>query len=108
MSQAILILSSFSTREEAARIARALVEKHLIACAHVFAAGESFYRWEGAIKNEAEHYALFKTTQDNFAAVEKEIRALHSYEMPCILALPVAAGHAPFLEWIFSECRPDR
>ena len=85
---------------EARRIGRALVEEGLAACVNVLPGHTAIYRWEGRIEEAAEGAFVAKTTAARFEALRARIRALHSYTLPCILALPAATGDAEFLDWV--------
>ncbi|HMF58476.1 MAG TPA: divalent-cation tolerance protein CutA [Pyrinomonadaceae bacterium] len=99
-SEAIMVLMTAASREEAARLAEMLVGAHLAACVQILPEMESIYRWQGAIERAPEHLLLAKTTRANFEMLESEVRALHSYETPEIIALPITAVSAPYLEWL--------
>jgi len=86
--------------DEARRIARALVEERLAACANILGRIESIYRWEGEVQASAETALLAKTTDACFDALAARVRELHSYELPCIVAVPLARGEPAFLGWI--------
>ncbi|OLE52519.1 MAG: hypothetical protein AUG51_17710 [Acidobacteria bacterium 13_1_20CM_3_53_8] len=98
--EAIVVLMTAASREEAARIAEMLVGAHLAACVQILPEMESIYRWQGAVERAPEHLLLVKTTRANFDMLESEVRALHSYETPEIIALPIIAASAPYLEWL--------
>lgn len=89
--------------EEARRIGRALVEERLAACVNLLPRHTAIYRWEGEVQEDPEAAFLAKTTAARFEALRARIRALHSYSVPCILAVPAATGDAEFLDWIRSE-----
>lgn len=89
--------------DEARRIGRALVEERLAACVNVLPGHTAIYRWEGRLQEAPEGAFLAKTTAARFEALSARIRALHSYSLPCILALPAAAGDAGFLDWVRAE-----
>ena len=84
-------------------LARALVEERLAACANILEGMHSIYRWQDAVEEASEAVCLFKTTTERRAALFARVRELHPYEIPCIVALPILAGSAPFLEWIDAE-----
>ena len=84
----------------ARRIARALVEERLAACANILPGMESFYRWEGAVLNDQEVVLIVKTRSALLVPLTERVIALHPYEIPCVVALPVNQGHEPFLRWI--------
>lgn len=96
------------SRDEAVRLAEMLVGSRLAACVQILPEMESVYWWEDAIERAPEHLLLAKTTLDNFARLEAEVRALHSYETPEIIALPVSASSAPYLEWLMNTSRPPK
>ena len=99
-SEAIVVLMTAGSREEAARLAEMLVGSRLAACVQIMPEMESVYHWQGKIERAPETLLLAKTTQENFAELEQAVRALHSYETPEIVALPVTAASAPYLEWL--------
>ena len=105
-TDAIVVLMTAGSREEAARLAEMLVGARLAACVQILPAMESVYRWEGAIRREPEFLLLAKTTAGRFAAIEREVRALHSYETPEIVALPVTDISTPYLEWLAGNVSP--
>lgn len=84
-------------------LARRMVEERLAACAHLLPAGESFYRWEGKLMEEAEHVVIAKTRADVAEQAIARVAEWHRYEVPCVLSLPIDAGHQPFLRWIDGE-----
>jgi periplasmic divalent cation tolerance protein len=82
------------------RIATALIEGRHAACVNRVPGVRSMYRWDGRIYDDAEVLLVIKTTAGRLAAVEAQVRALHPYELPELLALPVAGGSVAYLEWI--------
>ncbi len=96
----LLVMMTAGSREEAVRLAEMLVGSRLAACVQILPKMESVYWWEGKIERAPEHLLLAKTTRDNFERLEQEVRSLHSYETPEIIALPVNASSAPYLEWL--------
>jgi periplasmic divalent cation tolerance protein len=99
----LVVLSTFSDGDTAARIARTLVDERLAACVNLVPTVRSVYRWQGAICDEPEALAIIKTTGERYAALAARLAELHPYQVPEILALPVAAGHAPYLAWLAGE-----
>jgi periplasmic divalent cation tolerance protein len=89
--------------EEAARLAEMLVGSRLAACVQILPQVESVYRWQGNVERHTEVLLTAKTVRSKFAALEREVRALHSYETPEIVAVPVAACSAPYLEWLVAN-----
>jgi periplasmic divalent cation tolerance protein len=102
---ATLLYVTSGSEEEALRIGRTLVEARLAACANVVPGTTSVYWWEGAVQQEAEALLIVKTRAALVETVTARIQALHSYDCPCVLALPIAGGHQPFLDWIEEETR---
>ncbi len=98
--EAIVVLMTAANGEEAARLADLLIGAHLAACVQILPEMESVYRWQGKIERQAEILLLAKTTRSKFEELEREVRALHSYESPEIIALPIVAGSAPYLAWL--------
>lgn len=103
----LLVLSNLPDRAAADRLAQALIERRLAACVNILAPCRSVYRWQGALESAEEYPVLIKTTAERYAAVEEAIRALHPYELPEIVAVPVGAGLPAYLEWVAAETRPD-
>ncbi len=103
MSDFIVITTAFPSLEEAQRVVKAVVEARLAACGNIIPGGQSMYWWKGALESAPEVFAHFKTTSVHFEAVRAKILSLHSYECPCVIATPIAAGHMPYLQWIEEE-----
>jgi len=89
--------------EEAERIGRALVERREAACVNIVPRIVSIYRWEGEVQHDEEVLLLVKTRRSLVDAVVRTVRELHSYEVPCVTALPVIGGHADYLAWVADE-----
>jgi len=92
--------------EVAARIARALVEERLVACANLIQRVRSIYRWQGRVEDADEVMLVLKTRADRVDALAERLRALHPYELPELVVLPVAGGLAPYLDWVAAEASP--
>ena len=107
-SDAIVVLMTAGSREEAARLAEMLVGARLAACVQIMPEMESIYHWKGNVRRDPEFLLLAKTTRAKFEELEREVRALHSYETPEIVALPVTAGSTPYLEWLTATVEPQR
>lgn len=99
----ILVYVTYKDQEQARDVSKVLVGDRLVACANILPAHESLYWWDGAVQNASEVAVIYKTRAETFDAVADKIRALHSYECPCIVALPIDAGYAPFLQWITEQ-----
>lgn len=95
-----LVLTTVADDEAAERIARALVEERLAACVNVLPAMQSIYRWKGSIESATERLLVIKTRTADYAAVERRIRALHPYELPEVIAVPIVAGLPAYLAWL--------
>jgi periplasmic divalent cation tolerance protein len=100
MTDKRIVLTTAGTKEEAQKIARALVERQLAACVNIVPQVESVYRWEGEIEQAQEWLLLIKTTASAFPRVREAINELHSYEMPECASLAIEDGSAEYLGWI--------
>lgn len=89
----------------ASLLAQTLVEQHAAACVSIIPAIKSVYRWQGSIQHDDEALLLIKAPASGFAQLKKVILANHPYELPEIIAVNPADGHAPYLEWILSSCK---
>jgi periplasmic divalent cation tolerance protein len=103
VGDAIVVFMTAANGEEAARLADMLVGAHLAACVQILPEIESVYRWQGKIERQAEVLLLAKTTRGKFDELEREVRALHSYDTPEIIAVPVTAVSTPYLDWLKSS-----
>jgi periplasmic divalent cation tolerance protein len=103
--QVFVVLSTFPNADKAAEVARALVDERLAACVNLLPAVRSIYVWQGSISDDTETLAVIKTTRDRYDALAARLRALHPYEVPEMLALEVAAGHAAYLSWVGEQVR---
>lgn len=104
--EAIVVLMTAANGEEAARLADLLIGAHLAACVQILPEMESVYRWQGKIERQAEILLIAKTARSRFDELEREVRALHSYETPEIIALPIVAGSGPYLDWLHASLKP--
>ena len=100
MTDKKIVLTTSGSREEAEKIAHALVERRLAACVNIVGPIYSVYRWQGKVESAAEHLLLVKTTADLSDSVAKAIRELHSYELPECIQVPIEGGSAEYLKWI--------
>ena len=103
MSDYIQVSTTTENREDAAKIARAAVEKRLAACAQIMGPISSTYRWKEKIQEEEEWLCLMKTREGLYEGLEKVIRDLHPYEEPEIVAVPIVAGSQGYLDWLGAE-----
>lgn len=106
MTDKIVILSACDSEEQAARLARQLVELRLAACVNIVPGARSVYRWKGAIEDASEWLLVIKSRRDLFSSIRSEIAKTHSYEVPELLALPVVEGSVSYLEWMDRELAP--
>ena len=98
-----MLYSTFANRAEAISIANILVEKRLVACANLYENVVSIYRWQDTIQQEQEVVLIAKTVKEQVQVAIETIKTLHSYQLPCIVAYPVAEGYPPFLKWVADE-----
>jgi len=94
-----LVVYCTASPEEADALARALVQERLAACVNI-APVRSCYIWEGKLSLNPEALLIIKTTREGFEPLKKRIAELHSYAVPEIIALPIAEGHQPYLDWL--------
>jgi periplasmic divalent cation tolerance protein len=101
MTSHIVIFVTCGSAAEARKLARALVEGRLAACVNILQAPvESIYRWKGSVDSAKEYLLVIKSTRRRFAALQAEIKRLHSYDIPEIIALPIDAGSPDYLAWL--------
>lgn len=103
-----IALTTASTREEAERLAHALVERRLAACVNIMSGLTSVYRWQGAIESQSECLLLIKTDVESIPALESALRELHSYEVPEFVVLSIEGGSAAYLDWVISSLQPAK
>jgi periplasmic divalent cation tolerance protein len=103
MSGYVSVYMTASSAEEAEKIAAALVEERLAACVNILGGIRSVYRWQGEVQRDDEVALVAKTRAALFDALAARVRALHSYDVPCIVAWPIEAGNPAYLAWIGAE-----
>ncbi|MGA2436424.1 MAG: divalent-cation tolerance protein CutA [Bryobacteraceae bacterium] len=103
MTNKIVVLSACASEEEALKIARALVDARLAACANIVPGARSIYRWKGVTEDAREWLLIIKSRRDLFEALGAELRRLHSYELPELVAVPIIDGSAEYLGWLDAE-----
>jgi periplasmic divalent cation tolerance protein len=103
MPDAMVVLTTLASADEAVALIRALLERRLIACGNILPGVRSIYRWEGKVADEREVIVLLKTRAVRIDALEMAFGELHPYKVPELLALPVSAGLHKYLEWIDDE-----
>jgi periplasmic divalent cation tolerance protein len=97
----VIVFVTAPSADEARRIGHTLVAERLAACVNVIGPLNSVYRWEGQVREDAEHLLLVKARREDVDALAARVRALHSYEVPEVVALDVIAGSAPYLAWVW-------
>jgi periplasmic divalent cation tolerance protein len=102
----IVAMTTLPDAGSAKALVRSLVDRHLIACGTVIDPVTSIYRWEGTVEESTEVQVLVKTHRDRFAELETALRDLHPYDVPELLALPVAEGLNDYLTWVRAETAP--
>lgn len=99
-AETLVVLTTCGNDEDAATVARLLVEQRVAACVNVIGNVASTYRWQGKVQQDRETLLIIKTTASRFAALERAIRAHSKYELPEIIALPAETGGADYLAWV--------
>jgi periplasmic divalent cation tolerance protein len=102
-TDAVVVLTTVATTDEAVTLVRGLLDRRLIACGTMLPGGRSLYRWEGKVADEQEVVVLLKTRSARLQALEAAFGELHPYKVPELLAVPVAAGLERYLGWIANE-----
>ena len=105
--ETLLVITTLPDAAHAQALATALVEARLAACVNILAPCRSVYRWQGQIEDATEVPLLIKTTVERYAELEVEIRRLHPYELPEIIAVPIERGLPDYLDWIGLETRAE-
>lgn len=104
---ALFVYITCASPDEADRIGRALLDERLVACVNILPSPvRSLYLWKGQREEAEETVLVAKTMEDRFAALNRAVRRLHSYETPCVVALPLAAGDPDYLAWVEESTRP--
>jgi periplasmic divalent cation tolerance protein len=101
------VITTTDSQEEAAKLARAAVEKRAAACAQVVGPITSTYWWKGEIEMASEWQVLFKLPASRYGELQEAIRSVHSYDVPEIIATPIVGGNPAYLEWVTAETRED-
>jgi len=101
----IQVLTTMDRREDADRLAAALVDRGLAGCVQVIGPIASTYRWKGKVETAAEWLCLIKTKRDVYSRIEQSIRELHPYEVPEIVAVPLTHGSRDYLDWLGDQIR---
>jgi len=96
----VLVLTTFPADGDAGTFARTLVDERLAACVHLLPVMQSVYRWKGSVEEAEERQVVIKTTSPRVAELERRIAALHPYDVPEFVVLPITSGSAPYLDWL--------
>ena len=88
------------SEEEALKLANLAVQKNLAACGNIFPKMKSIYKWKNKLQNDTETVLILKTNSNKYPLLEKLILEKHSYEVPCILKIPISDGNKEYLKWI--------
>lgn len=105
-AQVVLVMTNVPDAATARTMARALVDTRLAACVNILPGVQSVYRWQGGVEEAGEVTLLAKTTRARYPQLQQAILAAHPYDLPEVVAWPLAAGHAPYLHWIAAETSP--
>ena len=97
------IYMTAGSKDEARKIGKELVTARLAACVNILDNMNSIYMWQGEIQDDGEVVMIAKTIEDRVPALIEKVKALHSYDCPCIVAIPVSGGNQAFLDWIAAE-----
>lgn len=107
-NEPVVCFSTAASVEEAEKIAKALVEEQLAACVNLFPGVRSIYRWQGQVEDGAEIFLVIKTQRHLVDALIRRVRALHSYSVPEVIALPIVAGSPDYLAWLADSTSKPR
>jgi periplasmic divalent cation tolerance protein len=103
MTDKILVFSTCGSVEEARRVARGLVESRAAACVNIVPGVQSIYHWQGAVEESSEWLLVVKSSRANFERLKSELRKIHSYQVPEIVAVAIVDGAEDYLEWLERE-----
>ena len=105
--QALFVYVTCKDKAEALEIGKAMVEGRWAACANIVDGMESIYWWEGKLESGKESILILKTQENLLDALTEKVKSLHSYSVPCVVALPIVGGNADYLAWITKETARD-
>jgi periplasmic divalent cation tolerance protein len=108
MNNFIQVVTATEKKEQAEHIAKAIIDQRLAGCAQILGPITSIYHWKGKVERAEEWLCVLKTRADRFGQLEQAIKSLHPYETPEILAFPVSAGSASYLDWLTGELNEAR
>jgi len=107
MTEALIVFTTFASEADAARVARALLEERLVACANLLPGARSLYRWQDEVKDEREVVVLMKTRKQDWAALVSRLHDLHPYDTPECVAVRIAAGAPKYMAWLDASLAPE-
>ena len=102
-TDAVVVLVTAASEQQADAIATALVAERLAACVNIVSPIRSIYRWKDKVQSDTEHLMIIKTRTKLVAQVEARVKQLHSYEVPEVVALPIVAGARSYLDWVLAS-----
>jgi periplasmic divalent cation tolerance protein len=110
MPEHVVVLTTLSSEEQAVELAKELLGRRLVACVNVVSGVRSLYRFKGVLSDDRESLLLMKTTSDRYEELAAAVAAIHPYEVPELLSLPVANGSSDYLAWVTDSVNepPDR
>ena len=107
MTEMLMVFTTFANADDAARVARTLVEERLIACGNLLPGVRSLYRWEGNVADQPEVMVLMKTRKQDWTALISRLHELHPYDTPECVAVRIAAGAPKYMAWLESALEPE-
>ena len=107
MTEALIVFTTFANEADAARVARALVEERLVACANLLPGARSIYRWREQVEDQREVVVLMKTRKQDWTALISRLHELHPYEVPECIAVRIAAGAPRYMAWLDEALAPE-
>lgn len=102
---ATLVYMTAGSKEEARTVGEALIQSKLAACINIIENMNSIFMWQGKVEDDAEVVVIAKTTAERVPALIEKVKAVHSYDCPCIVCLPITDGNPEFLDWIGREVK---
>lgn len=103
----LIVFTSMPDADSANKLAQRLIQKSLAGCVNILPAMQSIYYWQGELERNSECQLIVKTLKQHYNAVEQCIRDQHPYELPEIIALPIARGLPEYMRWISDSCKTD-
>jgi periplasmic divalent cation tolerance protein len=107
VTEMLMVFTTFANADDAARVARTLVEERLIACGNVLPGVRSLYRWEGKVADQPEVMMLMKTRKQDWTALISRLHELHPYDTPECIAIRIAAGAPKYMAWLEAALEPE-